>query len=649
MKDIQLVGKWNFELNNSTVLTGLAESGIETFKGSQYESLAREICQNSLDARKDDNLPVRVEFMLTEIESSEIPDQTTLLEVFNKALTFWEKQNNNETVEFCKKNIEKLKKNYRIPILRISDFNTKGLEGSEFKNDFKYPWNNLIMSNGSSNKGGSEGGSFGIGKNAPFACSQLRTIFYSTFDQQGIKASQGISKLISYPVENNRFSPGTGYFSQSADQLEPIKELISLDENFKRGDRSGTDIFVVDFTKQLSWKEDIIASILDNYLLALYKGSLEVLVQGTLINQESLENLINEFYKEKKKAKNAYSYYQVLTSPETIQEKITIKNIGEAELTILFKNDLNRKVLMSRNNGMKIFDKDRISGSLYFSGICFLKDDKINSYFKKMEDPKHKNWEPDRYGEKKTEAKKNIKFLNSQVRKLILENGKKSFEEITDAKGMNKYLPDCLFKIDNNSSKSNSVKQKNKINVRLSEGIRITNAGINSKDGQFITYEDDLGLIEEEINGEFLYKDRTNKELKEKKKNDFKNAGFNNFGEENFNIGSKEGKFEIKRKNRVNGIRYRLIDLKESKYRLIFLSPYNISNANIQFSLVGETKSQNLDLKNAVDSYTNKKLLFKDSVISLGSVIRNKKYIIDLTVNYDDLCTMEVKIYGTKI
>lgn len=40
---------WNFPSNNYGQLTGIGEAGIETFKGAPYSSLAREICQNSLD------------------------------------------------------------------------------------------------------------------------------------------------------------------------------------------------------------------------------------------------------------------------------------------------------------------------------------------------------------------------------------------------------------------------------------------------------------------------------------------------------------------------------------------------------------------------------------------------------------------------
>ena len=48
-----LIQKWNFPSNNYGQIFGIADSGVETFKGTTIKSLAREICQNSLDAALD--------------------------------------------------------------------------------------------------------------------------------------------------------------------------------------------------------------------------------------------------------------------------------------------------------------------------------------------------------------------------------------------------------------------------------------------------------------------------------------------------------------------------------------------------------------------------------------------------------------------
>ena len=64
-------------------------------------------------------------------------------------------------------------------ILRISDFNTSGLLGS--KEEINTDWTNLTKSSGASDKKGTAGGSYGIGKYAPFACSDFAQIL-CTYD-----------------------------------------------------------------------------------------------------------------------------------------------------------------------------------------------------------------------------------------------------------------------------------------------------------------------------------------------------------------------------------------------------------------------------------------------------------------------------------
>lgn len=57
--------KWNFPSNNHSQTIGIADSGVETFKGTPIKSLAREICQNSLDARLDNSQPARIGLKLS--------------------------------------------------------------------------------------------------------------------------------------------------------------------------------------------------------------------------------------------------------------------------------------------------------------------------------------------------------------------------------------------------------------------------------------------------------------------------------------------------------------------------------------------------------------------------------------------------------
>lgn len=55
--------QWQFPVNASGGQPeGLNDSGVESFRGNQIESLAREIIQNSTDAKREMNKPVTVSF-----------------------------------------------------------------------------------------------------------------------------------------------------------------------------------------------------------------------------------------------------------------------------------------------------------------------------------------------------------------------------------------------------------------------------------------------------------------------------------------------------------------------------------------------------------------------------------------------------------
>lgn len=77
--------KWRFSSNNYSERKGLNDAGIETFSGSIFSSLAREICQNSLDAISDPNKPVRVEFSKFDIKRDLVPD----IDKLAKAIQCW--------------------------------------------------------------------------------------------------------------------------------------------------------------------------------------------------------------------------------------------------------------------------------------------------------------------------------------------------------------------------------------------------------------------------------------------------------------------------------------------------------------------------------------------------------------------------------
>ena len=214
--------RWNFPSNNFGQIFGIADSGVETFKGTPMKSLAREICQNSLDANDQSGQPTKIEFKAFRIAPSDIPDFEGLYDALKRSLEFWSSQTTDRAKNFFETALSAAE-NAEITCLRISDYNTTGLTGA--REEYNSPWCNLTKSSGASDKSGSNGGSFGIGKYAPFACSVFRTVFYSTLDSADQSAYQGVSRLTSFRNEREEITQGIGFYGGEKTRLSMSRFL----------------------------------------------------------------------------------------------------------------------------------------------------------------------------------------------------------------------------------------------------------------------------------------------------------------------------------------------------------------------------------------------------------------------------------------
>ena len=198
---------WRFPSNDHGENKGINDSGVSTFRGTPLKSLAREICQNSLDASNGET--VLVDFNLFSISSNDIPGKDALKDSFERCLEFWDIQRAKSTRDFFSNALDVIS-NDDCNILRISDFNTTGLTGS--REELNTDWTNLTKSSGASDKKGTAGGSYGIGKFAPFTCSEFSTVFYSTYDVNEEEAYQGVSRIVTFRRNDGETTQGIGYF-----------------------------------------------------------------------------------------------------------------------------------------------------------------------------------------------------------------------------------------------------------------------------------------------------------------------------------------------------------------------------------------------------------------------------------------------------
>jgi hypothetical protein len=130
---------WSFAKNDGGRDSGLHDAGVETFKGNFDRYLAREMIQNSLDARHDPNNPVLVKFELLQLNRNEIPDMDGLKATLARCAEYW---NHDKKAKDFFGRAETNSKQDKITGLRIGDSNTTGVLGSDTERSKN--WYNLI-------------------------------------------------------------------------------------------------------------------------------------------------------------------------------------------------------------------------------------------------------------------------------------------------------------------------------------------------------------------------------------------------------------------------------------------------------------------------------------------------------------------------
>ena len=340
---------WNFPSNQDGQIKGVADAGIENFNGNEIFSLVRENCQNSLDAALDDDTQVLVEFECYFVQDNQIPGIIEYRQILRKCKEFWDESKSEKAKKFLEDAVTCANGKNGF-MLRISDYNTIGLsepygkQGKPFNFD---GWNALIKIDGGANKGEDKAGAFGIGKSAPFSNSYYRLVFYRTFNQKNERATQGVSRLMSYR-ENSSITSGVGYYGNpdGNNPVEFIRELEDLNKRIK----IGTDVFIYGFKNSADWETEVLSALLENFLMSLYNGKLCVKIQNKEINTDTLGYYMMQAHNKcPGKTKSTYGNYLVLIRTEGVH--IYTKDfhgLGTLKLRLLVDPDekLDRKILI---------------------------------------------------------------------------------------------------------------------------------------------------------------------------------------------------------------------------------------------------------------------------------------------------------------
>ena len=428
---------WRFPSNNDGEDDHLNQPGIEDFRNTPIISLAREICQNSLDAKHPKTqAPVEVHFQLYELPTEEFPGINEFKDILEACKQY--QPDSDKTQTFFKRAIA-IANSEKISCLVISDFNTTGLKG--VKGGKSTDWYKLTKAVGSSDKSSSLG-SFGIGKFAPYANSDLRTVFYSTLNINGERAYQGVSRLISHEW-CDEITRGTGYYGERA-KNDPILAATAIPQ-FAQREKVGTSIIIGGFQKDLKWEQKIVRAVLESFFCAIQSESLVVYAGESLINKGNLAGWVQKIATstdEVFKGSFVPFYYDSLVSSDAKEfVEADFRGKGRISLRLITGRSHPKRVAIVRGSGMKIFDKGNFQTAMKFAGVFNAEGADINDYLKAMEPQQHDKLVASR-ADDPVEAQKFLdqlyKWLNDCVRSVAEEQA----SDESDIEGVSKFLPD---------------------------------------------------------------------------------------------------------------------------------------------------------------------------------------------------------------
>lgn len=419
---------WFFPSTDHGENHGFADSLLEYFQGDHEKYIAREAIQNSIDARLEYDTPVSVVFERVTINPKDLPGRDELLDRMHRCLTFVKGQEKAE--KFFRDAIALLKSD-KLPILKISDFNTKGLSGGD--SEVEGNWYRLVRAAGTSNFKGVGGGSFGIGKGAPIAASTLRTVFYSSINDKNELVCQGKSRLVSHHNEEKDVRQGVGFFG--VEGYKAIRQADLVPTLFRREER-GTDIFVMGYDAGPEWEEKLIKSVLHNFWLTILHGNLEVTVRDgkeLVITKDNLQQCFEEY-----DAGDARFYFDAVTSTSSNIFTQDLRNLGKVTLFVRKNDGYPGRIMMVRKPKMLVQEKAYRVLREPYAGVFICEDDRGNEILRDMEPPAHDKWDYAR----SPKGPAALRELDAFVKQSLKTMAESLTSEPEDIPGLDRYLPD---------------------------------------------------------------------------------------------------------------------------------------------------------------------------------------------------------------
>lgn len=429
-----------FERAGLAAAQGAIAPAEQYFEGSRAEvSVVRETGQNSLDAVVGDGR-VRMEFELATMPTGDVPGISGLREHLSQVAQATEGTQGHERMRAALR----LSHQQTVSVLRISDYGTTGLQGSESLTAQRSPLSALTRGAGISANDGSRGGSFGIGSAVGPMASDLCTVFYTSLPRDGFDiVFAGYSRLASHEDPHGVLRVGDGFYTD-LDVSDDFKYLRNPDPfgPFAPRTEPGTDIFIVGYRKadEDPQLHNIRDAFIDNFMMAIHQGKLEVSGEGGGVEWRLDAETLQAFAADRPES---LAFYRAITDPEPVI--VTSKRFGELRLYINVDPNLPKTLhtITMRRPLMRIDTFRHTSIPAKYAAVLVCADRSGNTLLRELEPPQHDAWD----GGRADNGKAAVTELKNFVRQALKERVKDAVGEIVEIKGLARLLPSDDFTV----------------------------------------------------------------------------------------------------------------------------------------------------------------------------------------------------------
>jgi hypothetical protein len=428
----------NFGFYFESAGLGAAQGAIspaeQFFEGSLAEvSLVRETAQNSIDARSGE-APVTMVFELAEMATTDVPGMAGLRAHIDQV----ELQTRGSQGHAAMSKAHATAGMDSIPVLRISDYGTKGLTGSESRNELNSPLSALTRGAGISADDGTRGGSFGIGSAVGPMASDMSTVLYTSMPLTRPEVVlAGYSSLATHRDSSGTWRVGDGFLTDLdlTDDFRYPRDPAPLGP-FAQRTEPGTDTYILGYRKATLDPSlgHIKTAFLRNFLLAIHRGTL--VVEG-VTNSSSWRLDSTTLADHVKEDAEATAFYRAINDPNPFTK--TSARLGKLSLYIDVDDSLQKTLhtITTRAPLMKIDTFRHTSIPMKYAAVLECSDEKGNHVLRALEPPQHNTWDSGRAD--------NGKVVVAELKRFVLEGlksrVKQQIGDQVEIKGLAKYLP----------------------------------------------------------------------------------------------------------------------------------------------------------------------------------------------------------------